>query len=460
MIATINQYIESLENPAGRFRTLKGVFPKRNTDGSVSLRTHRRYVDFDIETVSGDAVLRVPVWQDDALSQVRTLSARIRRLHSPNIAAFDFKPCEMTVFDSSGRAVQIDVCIQNLPPHRSLDVFLDFLSSRQMTKGLEGILARVSELLLWASHNGLGVAPSGIVVTQTEKGPVPLMVAVSKIDQSVQIIIAMLFAVLLPRLYKEYGRQILLHSYAMGRCSGQLSVRLRGTAYEEIAVLCGGCTAETFRQCVAKICAYTHEDFCRLGKLLIDGQPNFKDFDALPASNLGHAFSHYYWIDAGGEDILCVMDGEGWKYVDSDNRMVIPQTFRYAMPFREGRAEVETDSGKGLIDVRGQYVLPPHYEEMCWDEYNGIAIVMRYGKWSICNRDGKSVGKERFDYLGVCSEDLIVAMRDGKWGFVNLQGCVTIPLEYDDATSFVDGRAYVCKNGRSFTIGRSGKEIP
>ncbi len=459
MSVSISQYIDALENPAGRFRTLGGIYPLRNTDGTPSLRAHRRYVDFDILAPSGRAVLRAPLGSEHSLCEMRILAARLARMRSPYLLPFEFREAEMTVFDSSMNPKQIDVCVQVLPPHSSLEEFLQQQSASGSTAQIERIIPQLTELVFWAHRNSIGLTPSAVIVTQSGNGPAVRMVSIPKIDLSSQVIAATLATLLMPHSYAQFGRRILLHPRAMAESAGIISAALRGTAYEEIAAMASGCDRASLDAILGHVGAYTHEDFCNMGKLLAaNPAPALQPICDAAQHEAPDIFSHYYWTDRTGEDIVCAMDSDGWKYVDAQGRPVFPQTFRYAMPFREGRAEVETETGKGLIDRQGRYVLPPEYEEVSWDEYHGVAVVMRYGKWSLKNRDGKPVGREHFDYLGDFSEGLDVAMRDGKWGFVNLSGQVVVPLKYDDASSFSDGAARVSENGREFTIDRSGRQ--
>lgn len=459
MSVSVIQYIESLENPAGRFRTLQSIFPCRNDDGSLRLRTHRRYVDFDVTIPSGRAVLRAPLGTDNALDGMRILAARLARMHSPFLLPFEFREAEMTVFDASMRPRQIDICIQRLPQHSTLEEFLQTQSASGSTAQIERILPLLTELASWGRKNAIGITPAAVIVTQDGKGLLPRLVSVAKIDCSSQIIIATLLTALLPGMYGRLGRQIIMNPTAVGKSAELLSVVLRGTRYEEIAALAAGCDAKTYDTILKNLSGYTHEDFCNMSRLFEKERLPLQRIYRRSETEHANALSHYYFIDRTCGDILCVRDNDGWKYVDSDGHAVIERTFRYAMPLREGRAEVETETGHGLIDGQGRFVLPPEYEEVCWDEYHGIVVVMQYGQWSIRSRDGKTVGNERFDYIGDFSEGLAPAMRRGKWGFVNIGGGIAVPLRFEDVSGFSDGRAQVTENGRTFTIDRSGREI-
>lgn len=88
------------------------------------------------------------------------------------------------------------------------------------------------------------------------------------------------------------------------------------------------------------------------------------------------------------EGLACVEDEAGFGYVDADNRPVIAAQYLWAGDFHEGRAEVETPTGMGLIDRRGGYVIPPRYEIVEYDPATSVSRVRQNGRWAL------------FDYLG------------------------------------------------------------
>ncbi len=459
MSAGISQYIEALENPTGRFRTLEEIFPLRNENGAVRLRAHRRYVDFDVSVQSRNAVLRVPLGASASLSHMRAISSRLRRMHSGHIMPFEYLESEMTLFDRNSKPHTVDVCLQILPQHIGFEQFLHAYSAAGDIAAIENMILRLVELIGWAHRNSMGVTPSSLIVAQSGKGPVPLMVSVPKIDRSSQTIMAALMTAVSPQLYRDYARRILLQPSVFGSIAGQLTQRFRGTDYDCLATLTEGCCGQTFETALSRLAAFSHQDFCNLKRLLAVQPRILPDTQCGGAEHAENLLSHFYWTDEHSSDIICAMDNEGWKYVDHTGRQLIETTFRYAEPFREGRAEVETDEGKGLIDSQGRYIMPPQYEEMCWDDYYGVTVAMRYGRWTLHDRHGEPLVRQHFDYLGICSEGLIAACRGGKWGYINTAGQITVPLRYDDAASFCGGRAQVSLNGDTFTIDMSGHTV-
>lgn len=88
------------------------------------------------------------------------------------------------------------------------------------------------------------------------------------------------------------------------------------------------------------------------------------------------------------EGLVCVVDEAGYGFVDTDNNPVIASQFLWAGDFREGRAEVETPTGMGLIDRQGNYIIRPEYEIVDYHAHSSVAYVRLDGKWAM------------FDYLG------------------------------------------------------------
>lgn len=99
--------------------------------------------------------------------------------------------------------------------------------------------------------------------------------------------------------------------------------------------------------------------------------------------------------------------------------------------------------------------LAGRFEEFTWDAVWEVGVAMREGEWFLVDGGGRIVSPRRYDWLGECSEGLILAGRDGKYGFVDTAGREMIPFIYDDAVSFSDGRALVTLDGESFYIERS-----
>jgi hypothetical protein len=222
-----------------------------------------------------------------------------------------------------------------------------------------------------------------------------------------------------------------------------------------------------------------------LGKLLVapDGTPRVKAFSAsdetdrihrvlgaarraaraakaLQAARAAHVKDANHADEHEATDgIRLVRDGGGWMYVDRAGRAVIDDVWLTAEPFRGSRAQVETREGHGLIDMNGRRVLEPVYEEVVWDDYWGLVTTMAEGRWLLADSDGTVLTAEPYDWLGECSEGMVLAQKGDKCGFLDVCGREAVPCIYDDASSFSDGCALVTLDGEEFFIDPRGRKI-
>ncbi len=91
-------------------------------------------------------------------------------------------------------------------------------------------------------------------------------------------------------------------------------------------------------------------------------------------------------------------------------------------------------------------------EEFTWDPVWEVGVAMDEGRWFLVDGRGRELTDTPYDWLGECSEGLILAGRDGKYGFIDTRGREKIPFIYDDASSFSGGRTLVTRDGESFYI--------
>lgn len=100
----------------------------------------------------------------------------------------------------------------------------------------------------------------------------------------------------------------------------------------------------------------------------------------------------HLWVGNVFEQLVCVADREGFGFVDTANRTVIPAQYRWAGDFHEGRAPVQTDEGMGLIDKQGRYILPPRFEIVEYCPEKSRTFVREKGVWSMYDYLGRFLG--------------------------------------------------------------------
>lgn len=141
--------------------------------------------------------------------------------------------------------------------------------------------------------------------------------------------------------------------------------------------------------------------------------------------------------------------------------------FDYLDNFKEGLALIGIeDQGYGYINTEGKIVIPAKYDNA--DEFNnGKAKVKKDGKWYFIDKSGietsiESTFEKKYEevgefYEGLCRvSTLKLRFMDlayhsdyegiaGTWGYVDENGTEVIPPQYIYANDFNDGIAIVCK---------------
>ncbi|MCB2406703.1 WG repeat-containing protein [Hymenobacter lucidus] len=187
-----------------------------------------------------------------------------------------------------------------------------------------------------------------------------------------------------------------------------------------------------------------------------------------------------------------------WGLLEADGDTVVPARYSAIGDFHDDRAVVEQGGAFGFIDEAGQEILPPTYDAL--NPYSGSYARVRVGDtYTFIDEDGQEFDHYYYnaldfaegyaavlDYRGwfyitgpeapaktpalfreaYSFHDGLARVRltDG-YTFISKNYLtdaepITKPFgRYTNATDFVDGRAQVTQNGRTFTIDRDGDPI-
>jgi hypothetical protein len=138
-----------------------------------------------------------------------------------------------------------------------------------------------------------------------------------------------------------------------------------------------------------------------------------------------------------------------WGYIDRTGKMAIPPQFLMAEEFHEGLAR-ERD---GFIDHNGVEVIKSSFAT---DFSEGLAAVHEGDEWGYINKQGALVVPLQYESAAPMSEGRGLVKKDGKYGFVDSSGNLSIPTEYDNARSFSEGLAAVEREDKWGYIDREG----
>jgi len=211
----------------------------------------------------------------------------------------------------------------------------------------------------------------------------------------------------------------------------------------------------------------------------------------------------WHWknkVFTGGYALVMDATTELYGFANSSGDVKIPCIYGMVKDFSEEMAAVMDKQTEkwGYINRQGDTIIPFLYDDASRFGYNsfgdiafpGLAYVnigisnerrQRWftdGKWGLINRKGEEVLPVKYGYISWVSDgcaaiyegEIIIqhlsehtdtTLFPGKLGFINSLGEIIIPPQYDfDIESiFIDGVAKVKKDGKSFLINKKGKKV-
>lgn len=185
--------------------------------------------------------------------------------------------------------------------------------------------------------------------------------------------------------------------------------------------------------------------------------------------------------DAREEPVRFTIERYWWGYMTSSDgyadragNVLITARYDFACSFHEGLAVVQQGKLHGVIDPKGEWVIPPRFEDSGYLFTEGMLAVKLGGKWGFIDRTGKMVIEPRFDGLRFFSEGLAafnvggrygawrgeIKIHGGRWGFIDRTGRVVIEPRFLEAWYFRDGLADVKTEDGRTQIRRDGTLLP
>ena len=194
---------------------------------------------------------------------------------------------------------------------------------------------------------------------------------------------------------------------------------------------------------------------------------------------------------------MCPMKGDLCGYVDRDGSWITPQIFEVARAFPSGDslARAKRNGSWGFIDKTGIEIIPFKYEAVSAFS-DGVASFKRSGHWGLLDRTGREIvaprfqerleladgadhtvgridgvsyiiGKSgsilrspQFEYIShIFSENLAIAKKDGKYGYIDSTGRTVIEFKFENAFEFRYGLARVQLNQSIVFINRQGEAV-
>ena len=152
-------------------------------------------------------------------------------------------------------------------------------------------------------------------------------------------------------------------------------------------------------------------------------------------------------------------------YIDANFENAFNADFEFAESFHHDRALIKVEGRYRIINTLGQTVADLDYDQVnpqspwCWQVSRIVDGEFRSG---FADLNGKLIAQLTYDYVGYYNPAVkrIPVVSNERHGFLDEHAKVVVPVMYDDAEDFHEGKARVKLNGRSFYIDPNGVEVP
>jgi len=147
-----------------------------------------------------------------------------------------------------------------------------------------------------------------------------------------------------------------------------------------------------------------------------------------------------------------------WGFLNQKGETIIDFDFDEATNFINGRAIVTTNSVSGLIDENGRVIIDPQFDKIYFTGTD--FLVVKDEKAGVMDASGKMTLELKYDAFWTNNTDDIIPVRQGgAWGYIDREGEIEIPFQFDECFPFNGDVAAVFKDGHYGFIDRSGSLI-
>lgn len=477
MQLTLNDYLESVNNPNGRFRTLEDIYPVIGADGNPVMFAEGGLGVFRCICMKEECLLICFLTPGQGQRTRYMETAMFTKLaDSPYIPPLRYLEKEMLVFDSWGRPHYVDVAVKKVPAADSLEATIE----ERLQEGKDGfpagaLVKGIADMARWMAENDFahGRISSRTIRVRGDNSPVLLdygaatrMLPCENIFLLGVVATAVYLLWCEPRLKEILKQKMLFDTYKQGRLSKrdfvrELAAKLGDDAPQELASLMSVLSEfPDDRESVLRLCDCIEAlGSCPWRKMEALSRMAEAGGMAEASSQPADTAKKYQFVGPMCDLLIRAFDGRRWVYLDKHGEVAIDGDFIFAGDFYEGRAVVEAETGFGMIDNAGRYIIPPDYDDIDIDQFTNMLIVTNEGVSGLFSREGESVTGLIYDQIVNSNEGLFPVKKNGRFGYIRRDGSVVVEIIYEDALGFRNGVGRVVLRGREYLIDTDGNSV-
>ncbi len=465
---TVNNYIETILNPLGKFKTLN-IKAKLDSENNPILYTKSGMVTFEVSIAGIDYLLKCFTNTNIiSYSRAKLIAQHTHIKQYKNLTSYQYLYREMLIFNSVGEYNYVDVILEETPKGVSLSSKIYELQRTCDYKTAEIVFKNIINMFNWMCDFGIthnNITPQNIIIDNNLN---PILI---NYDLAVK-----------HKSYSDFQAMASLAiTYFTSICTEKeiTSIDSFQRNYKEIS-----------RKIITIVANATIEpeldQIKELAKGILDSSSNIQDwnyvrailisistilqkykslYSALNSSEIKSVEpkvdirNQYDFIGALSDNMIRVERDNKWQFINYNGDVVINKSFDMAYDFIESRAAVSIEDKWGVINQNGDFVIPPIYEDLTWDGDANVAIASNNGLMGLINRSGAIVAPFIYDSIYTCSDGCLLAQTNYFYGYLKPNGEVAIEFKYDTASSFRNGVAAVEIGEDKFFIDTHGNNI-
>ncbi len=146
-----------------------------------------------------------------------------------------------------------------------------------------------------------------------------------------------------------------------------------------------------------------------------------------------------------------------WFYIDKTGKTTLKGSFEVALNFNKGLAAVKQAGKSYWIDKTGKNSFGKDFED-CQSFAEGFAAFKKDGSWGLINKSGKIILEPSYALIGNFNNSLaMVSLGVNTVGFIDTTGTIKVKPDFQSASYFRNGYAYVCKDNRISLLTKNGQ---
>lgn len=201
--------------------------------------------------------------------------------------------------------------------------------------------------------------------------------------------------------------------------------------------------SDGYAKVITKERTYASDDYNFLnistGKLLLNDSPvyvwSFHD---------GVALAQYNYNAAGKPTTnLNAVRSTKWYFIDTNGKRINTTSYDNIFARNDGVYVVKRDNKYGMADAHGLEILAPEYASIMAGVDGLFSASSDNAKYGYLNNKGEWAVLPQYDMAAPGSHGYLPVRRNERWGFINNQGNILVPIIYDDVIAPTEPEASI-----------------